>query len=131
MLRVFLKWSNQSCTAFAEAVFPKFGVCKTLHKIQIFFAKLMFISLQNLDCTKCFFTNSRLPKSGVCQIFCKVQIFSAKPQSKCVHNGIRTKSPPTNHPGQNPSGQNPPRTKSPWTKSPQYILYFIDSNILY
>ena len=88
VLEVFLKWLNQSCTPSVAPVFPKFGVCKTLHKIQIFSAKLKLKSLQNLDCARCF-ANSRFPKSEVCEIFCKVQIFSAKPQSKCIQFKIQ------------------------------------------
>ena len=71
-------------------IFPKFGVCETLRKIKIIFAKLKFKSLQNLHCAKCF-ANCRFPKSGVCEICHKVQIFSAKSQSKCIQNMEFTK----------------------------------------
>ena len=54
-------------------IFLKFGVCETLRKIYIIFAKLKFKSFQNLDCAK-YFANSRFPKSGVCEIFHKVQL---------------------------------------------------------
>ena len=75
----FRKWLNHSCTPSATPVCPKFGVCGTLRKIQIFFAKLMLKSLKLGLCQV-------FRKFQSLQIFCKVQIFSPKPWPKRIQN---------------------------------------------
>ena len=88
-LRLFS--NGRTSLALRRPCISKIWSLQKLRKIQIFFAKLKFETLENLDCAKCF-ASSRLPKSGVCEIFCKVQIFSAKPQSKCISRVSRIRN---------------------------------------